>query len=124
MITGTVRGREARIRLLVRAATGQEQEIEAVIDTGYTAWLTLPSAMIASLALPWHSVGSGILADGSRCLFDVFEAAVIWDGRARRVFVDEADTTPLVGMALMDGYELNVHVQSNGTVSLKSIAKG
>ncbi len=121
MITGTVRGREARIRLLIRAATGQEQEIEAVIDTGYTAWLTLPPAMIASLALPWHSVGSGILADESRCLFDVFEATVIWDGRARRVFVDEADTTPLVGMALMDGNELNVHVQSNGTVSLKSI---
>jgi clan AA aspartic protease len=121
MITGTVRGREARIRLAVRAANGQEQEIDAVVDTGYTAWLTMPSAMIPSLGLPWHSVGSGILADGSRCLFDVFEATVIWDGRARRVFVDDADTTPLVGMALMDGYELNVEIRLNGNVRLKSI---
>jgi clan AA aspartic protease len=121
MMTGMVRAREARIRLKIRGPGGQEQEVEAVIDTGYTAWLTLPPALVAALGLSWHSVGSGILADGSNCLFDVYEAKVVWDRRARRVLVDEADATPLVGMALLGGYELKVQVRARGKVSIKRL---
>ncbi len=32
---------------------------------------------------------------------DVHVAKVVWDGNERRVLVDEADTDPLVGMALL-----------------------
>ena len=31
-------------------------------------------------------------------------------GQARRLLVDEADTDPLVGMALLSGYELKIEV--------------
>src|SRR5579883_3515119 len=75
------------------------------IDTGFTASLSLPPSLVASLGLPWKSFGRGILADGSACLFDVYVAKVLWDGKKRRVLVDEADTDPLVGMALLSGYE-------------------
>ena len=92
MITGIVQGREERIRLKVRGPQGHEQEIEAVIDTGYTASLSLPPAMVASLGLRWKSFGRGILADGSECLFDVYVAKIVWDRHVRRVLVDEADT--------------------------------
>ncbi len=121
MITGVVRAREARIRLRIRGPRRRERAIEAVIDTGYTAWLTLPPALVAALDLPWHSVGRGVLADGSQCLFDVYEAAVIWDGRARRVLVGEADTDPLVGMALLSGHELKMDVRSRGKVTIKRL---
>ena len=83
MITGIVREREGRIRLKVRGPRGQEQEIEAVVDTGYTASLSLPPWVVASLGLRWKSFGRGILADGSECLFDVYEAKIVWDGRVR-----------------------------------------
>ena len=43
----------------------------------------------------------------------------MWDGRPRRIAVDEASTAPLVGMALLDGYELNVQVRNGGSVSIK-----
>jgi clan AA aspartic protease len=118
MITGAVRAREARIRLKIRGPSGHEQEIEAVIDTGYTAWLILPPALVAGLGLPWHSVGRAILADGSKCLFDVYQAKVVWNRRARRILVDEADASPLVGMALLAGYELKVQVRPRGKVSI------
>jgi len=43
MISGVVTGdRQAVIRLTVRGPTGQEQEIEAVIDTGFDGCLSLP----------------------------------------------------------------------------------
>ena len=121
MISGQVTAREGRIRLKVRGPTGQEREIEAVIDTGYTAFLALPPALVASLRLRWKSIGRGILADGSECLFDVYAGSVVWDGTERRVLIDEADTDPLVGMALMSGYELKMQVRSGGKVVIKRL---
>jgi clan AA aspartic protease len=121
MITGMVRAREGRIRLKVRGTGKKEQEITAVIDTGYTAALSLPPTLVASLGLRWKSFGRGILADGSECLFDVYVVEVLWDGRERRCLVDEADTDPLVGMALLSGYELNMQVRWRGKVTIKRL---
>jgi clan AA aspartic protease len=121
MRTGVVRAGEARIRLRVRGPRGRGLKVEAVIDTGYTAWLTLPPALIAALDLPWQCFDRGILADGSESLFDVYEATVVWDRRARRIPVDEADTTPLVGMGLLSGYELNMQVRPGGKVIIKPL---
>lgn len=123
MMTGSVKAREGRIHLTVRGARSQEQEIDAVIDTGYTASLSLPPTLIASLGLCWKSFGRGILADGSECLFDVYVAKVVWDGKERRVLVDEADTDPLVGMALLSGYELKMQVRSGGKVTIKRLPR-
>jgi hypothetical protein len=44
MITGVVKSDEGRIRLKVKGLRGREQEVEAVIDTGYTASLTFDIA--------------------------------------------------------------------------------
>ncbi len=118
MITGLVNGREARISLNVLGPQEREQTVEAVIDTGYTASLSLSPAQIAALALRWQGFGRGTLADGSECLFDVYEAKVVWDGQVRRLLVDEADADPLVGMALLSGYELKIEVHSQGKVEI------
>lgn len=56
-----------------------------------------------------------------------YEATVDWDGDARRVPVDEAETVPLVGMSLLEGYELTVQAQPGGNVTVRaalSQAKG
>jgi len=118
MITGWVQDREACIELIVRGPRDAERTIRAVIDTGYTAYLSLPPDLISSLSLEWRSSGRGILADGSECLFDVYAGTVIWDGQDRGILIDEADTDPLVGMALLDGNELNIENRPNGKVSI------
>jgi clan AA aspartic protease len=123
MITGLVLAREGRIRLKVRGPRRQEREIEAVIDTGYTAFLSLPPALVASLGLRWKSIGRGILADGSECLFDVYLGNLLWDGKERRILGDEADTDPLVGMALLSGYELKMQIRPRGKVAIKRLAR-
>jgi clan AA aspartic protease len=123
MIVGVVQGREALIRLTIRGFRGLQQEIEAVVDSGYTGWLTLPSTVIAALNLRWQTFGRGILADGSVSTFDVYQAKVMWDGRLRRVFVDEFDATPLVGMALLRGYEYKMQVRARGRVAIKRLPR-
>lgn len=124
MITGVVTDRrEAIVRLRVRGPAGQDQEIEAVIDTGFDGWLSLPSSIIAQLGLRWRQRGRALLADGSESVFDMYEAAVDWDGNARRVPVDEAETFPLVGMSLLEGYDLIVQVQRGGNVTLRTLSQ-
>ncbi len=123
MITGVVEALEGRIRLMVRGPRKRERQVEAVVDTGYTGFLSLPPDVVSSLGLRWKTFGRGILADGSECLFDVYVAKVVWDGKERRVLVDEADTDPLVGMALLSGYELKMQVRSRGTVTIKRLAQ-
>jgi clan AA aspartic protease len=121
MMTGVVESGEGRIRLKVKGFRGRVREIEAVIDTGYTASLTLPPTVIAALGLRWRSLDRGILADGRECLFDVYEARVVWDGHERHVLIDEADTEPLVGMRLLQDYELTMQVRDRGKVTIRRL---
>ncbi len=122
MITGVVNAnREAIIRLVVAGPSGQQQEIEAIIDTGFTGFLTLPPLLIEALGLSWLSRQPGILADGSVDVFDVYAVSVLWDGRLRAVEVEAADTDPLVGMSLLDCHSLRVDVQIGGIVTITAL---
>jgi clan AA aspartic protease len=122
MITGVVTAsRQAIIRLTVHGPDGQEQEIAAVIDTGFDGLLTLPPALIATLGLVWRRRGRALLADGSDSLFDIYEAIIDWDGEPRRIAVDEADIDPLVVMSLLSGYELIVQAIAGGTVTIQPL---
>jgi clan AA aspartic protease len=121
MIAGVVKADEGRIRFKVKGLRGREQEVEAVIDTGYTASLTLPPDVIAALGLRWRSIDRFTLADGSECVFDVYVAKAVWDGKVRQVLVTEADAEPLVGMRLLKGHELKMQVRHRGRVTIKRL---
>jgi clan AA aspartic protease len=123
MITGVVKSGEGHIRLKVKGRQGREQEVEAVIDTGYTASLTLSPSLVQVLGLRWQTVDRVRLADGSICVFDVYEAKVIWDGKVRQILVDEADADPLVGMRLLKGHEWKMQVRYRGQVTIKRLPR-
>ena len=92
---------------------------EAIEDTGFNGWLSLPPDAIAELNLRWKRRGRAILGDGSECVFSVYEAVVIWDGEVRTIPIDEADSEPLIGMSLMAGYQLTIQVAEDGYVELR-----
>ena len=121
MIQGVVNAAyEAVIPLTVRGPAGQTQDIEAVIDTGFTGFLTLPSGVVMELGLPFVNTGQAALADGSQVTFDVFHAAVVWDGQRISVEAAAADTIPLVGMRLLDRHNLNIDVKTGGSVVIQA----
>ncbi len=95
MITGVVNAhREATIRLPLQATNGRDQEIEAILDTGFNGSLTLPPAVIAALGLPWRTRGLVILANGTEDQCDIYAAAILWDGAPRKILVEAAETDP------------------------------
>ncbi len=63
----------------------------------------------------------GILGDGSLCMFNVYEASVIWDGQTRMIEVNESESEPLIGMGLLDGYELKIQAVTGGLVSITAL---
>jgi clan AA aspartic protease len=121
MIAGIVSRSEAVIRMTIHGRRGCKIDVNAVVDTGFTGWLTLTPQMTAALGLRRRGLGQGILADGSISLFDVYEARVIWDGRSRRIRVNELDGAPLVGMALLRGCELKMQVRNRGKVIIERL---
>jgi len=84
----------------------------------------LPPRLVTRLALRWDHAEHGILADGSETDLDVYEATALWDGSPRVVTVGAIEGVPLIGMTLLDGYELRVVVRSGGTVTIRSLNDG
>ena len=122
MMTGTVNADlEALLRLTVRDAGGQPNVVEAVLDTGFNGFLTLPPALTSALGLSWLCRQQGQLADESILAFDVYVAVVDWDGQPRTVEVEAADAQPLLGMALLLGSEVRIQVAIGGSVTIAAL---
>ena len=122
MITGTVNAAlEATVPLVVVGTGSRQRHVEAVIDTGFTGHLTLPRSVIAELQLAWLGREQGVLADGGVELFEVYRAAVNWDGQPRAVEVAAVNAAPLVGMAMLERHWLRVQVIRAGSVSIESL---
>jgi hypothetical protein len=49
---------------------------------------------------------------------------VLGDGQPRYVEADAVDTIPLVGMALLDGYDLHIQVTAGGQVVIEASGPG
>ena len=99
---------------LCKGPEGQAQDIEAVIDTGYSGFLTLPTALVTELGLPFAYIGRALLANDDEVTFDVHDVTVLWDGQPRHIRADATGSTPLVGMLLLDRHNLNIEVERGG----------
>ncbi len=121
-MTGVVRGREALVKFRVVGPDGRKEQIEAVIDTGSTGWLTLPARYIQLLGLPRKGTVRAQLADGSEAVLAVFTATVIWNRRRLSIDVEQSESTPLIGMSLLSGFELTIQVRPRGRVSIKPLS--
>lgn len=124
MIIGHVTpdGREAVIFLDMLGREGQIQRIEAVIDTGFTGYLTLPADVTGSLRLPRRGSETFLLADGSEAVLPVYRGRVLWHGREFRIPVSQADGEALVGMSLLRGSRLTVDAVPGGEVRIEERA--
>ena len=120
MIEGVVNAAyEAVVTLTILGPAGPTREVEAVVDTGFNGFLTLPTALITELRLPFASMGRATLADGSEITYGVYGVSVLWDGQPRQIQADATGTTPLVGMLLLDRHSLYVEVEDRGRVVIQ-----
>ena len=96
------------------------KSVDAVIDTGFSGFLTLPSDIIAELDLTWKGRDVATLGDGTACIFEVYIASIIWDGDYRVIDINESETAPLIGMRLLRGYDLKIRTIEGGLVTIEA----
>jgi clan AA aspartic protease len=109
---------EAVVSLKVRGPSGVEADVDMIVDSGYTASLTLPMALVTALGLTRQSGGTAVLADGSVRLFDIYTAEVQWDGTWRPVLASVIGNESLLGMRLLAGHKVTMEVVPGGLVEI------
>ncbi|MCY7276434.1 MAG: clan AA aspartic protease [Phormidesmis sp. CAN_BIN44] len=112
---------EAIIRIAIGHGNASKQIVEAVIDTGFTGFLSLPLSTIELLGLPWIFRDVGTLGDGSEVIFEMYRAIVIWDGQIQVVDVAASEADPLVGMSLLYGFKLQIEAVEDGLVIIEAM---
>jgi clan AA aspartic protease len=118
MMQGYVNKNYEAIITLVVKNKGNLKPVNAVVDTGFTGFLSLPQVMIDELDLSWSYRNRATLGDGSETLFDIYDATVIWNDQYREIEINSAETEPLVGMSLIEGYRLQIDGIEGGLVTI------
>jgi len=117
MIRGVVTAnREAAIRLVVVSPDQRREAIEVMIDTGFNGFLTLPSHVVRALNFPFVGNRRAMLGDGRSVVLDLYLATVMWNEEEREVLVLQAEGGPLIGMSLLYGHRVILHVVDDGDV--------
>lgn len=125
MITGIVNlaRREARILLIIQGDEGRSSEVEAVLDTGFTEYLSLPQAQIDALRLPYVKSEKSFLSDGSIIECAIHEGVVVWDGRERTIEIQASEGDSLLGMSLLLDHLVTLPVMEGGVVTIAALSR-
>ena len=67
---------EAEIPVVVLGPEGRMLKLTAIIDTGFSGYLTLPQEIIVSLGLPYFEGRTFLLGNNTEVTFAVYEAEV------------------------------------------------
>ena len=114
-------GLNAIVNVDILGRNSRKLTVEAVIDTGFDGNLTLPYRVITLLEFPWVRSQSVILGDGNPQPCDVYDGEIAWNTQLRSIEIEAADTQPLIGMALMRGYDLHIEIVEGGSVALEPL---
>ena len=93
---------------------------EVVVDTAFDGDLTLPSEFIEQLGYISAGETDMTLADGQSVKCNFYEAAAVWDGEYRTVYIMESATEYLLGTNLIQGGTLTVQMWEGGEVIIDS----
>ena len=113
--------REAEIPVDVRGSGEQREDFTAVLDTGFTEYLTLSSDAITRLGLPLVHTAQVVLGDGSEVQVSVHQAEILWHEQWRLIYVHATEGGVLIGMSLLYGSLLKIRVVDGGEVTIEAL---
>ena len=121
MIVGHVNQRiEAIIPITIRNALLRDVTLDAIIDTGFSGYLSLPLATITALQAPLIETRPFSLGNNVRVDFDLYGATIVWDGQERDILVLASEAHPLVGMSLLNGFRITIDAIDGGQVYIEA----
>jgi clan AA aspartic protease len=85
VISGIVKNGRATVNIIFRLPNQPDFTIEFVMDTGFTEFLSFPTAAVTLLGFPFVFDMYANLADNSNVILPVHQAKIIWNGEEREV---------------------------------------
>jgi clan AA aspartic protease len=113
MIYGRIIDAKATVPVVFRLPGQPDFSIDFVIDTGFNDYLTLPPQAISAMNLHLYSSIPARLADGSETLLSVHLGTIVWENVEKTVPVLASGYKPLLGVAMMEGYHLEIDFADN-----------
>lgn len=106
--------------LLRLTVNGNDRTVErdVIVDTGFNGHLTLHRAVIEDLNLSFINIREVTLADGSAVEMAAFRGVVGWNGEEKTVEILATEGDDLLGMALLQNYEVHIEVRDGGAVTI------
>ena len=108
--------REFVVDLRIHNDEGEQISVSAIVDTGFSGYLTLPISIIERLNLPQTDTEEASLADGSVVRFGAYQVIVNWDDEERTVTALAAEGSPLLGISMLMGSIGTFEFQEGGQV--------
>ena len=120
MIGRFLPSREFVVDLTLRDEEGEPVEVSAVVDTGFSGFLTVPFSVLERLGLSQTDTEEAALADGSVLRFGVYEVTLDWDEEERTVPAYATESAALLGISMLMGSIGTFEFIDGGTVTLES----
>ena len=120
MIVGRVTERdEVSVPLILLDQYGQQTEIEALVDTGFTGYPALSHDVVQQLHLPQVAEEEVDLADGSTTVLALYKVAVVWHDEPRTLTAYAVAGRSLIGMKRLRSSLVTLEVIDGGTVVIE-----
>ena len=97
---------------------GRLRRVEAMIDTGFDDFLTLPAHWVQRLGLVWASRIPMQVATAEWAHFDIYAVDVLWFGNRLPIRVLQTQSEILVGNRLLRESQLTVQFWEGGSVNV------
>ena len=112
---------EVRVPLQIAGNDGRFWSTEAVIDTGFNGFLTLPRDLVDSLGFRRRRRTNVLLANRVQASLNVWLAQVLWHERIRTVHILESEGVPFFGTRLLAGSQMTAQFRSGGEVLIEEL---
>ena len=120
MILGYIRDRFPRVPLILPGLDGPIR-VEFIVDTAFDGDLAMPAHLISRVEASYSASRRVRMADGYESNQEYRQVELAWDEDIIPIEVLVMDTTPLIGVLLMNDYLLQAEMQEGGEVSLEPL---
>ena len=111
----------ARFPLRLLRPDGSSADIDAVFDSGYDGWLTLPPILAAEFGERLPPSTSLELADGTQRIVGTFRVIAALEGELLEIDVLELPGEPLAGVQLLAGCRVTMDLVPGGPVAIRRL---
>ena len=119
MMSGTVNSSgELMVPIRILDANEHIRRFEAIVDTGFTGDLTLPSEYTRELGLIVEQTVDAVVANEETLALNSFRGTVLWRGERKSIRIIEVEGTPLIGIGLLWDSLLTAEITDNGAVTI------